>query len=138
MSENSVRKTNFLDWGLLLKAIEESGIVAEICPEGQRSNLYGYAGDVRQDVADIIIRRHAIGRLANDMGFVKNADGSASVIISAYDSGADMEGRGLYVLNTLKQEYAVQFAKRQAKKLGARIKVTRREDRTIMIEVEGR
>ena len=50
------------------------------------TNLYGYHGDVRQDSAEIIIRRKNIGSSSNDIGFKQEADGTWNAIISEYDS----------------------------------------------------
>jgi hypothetical protein len=50
-------------------------------------NLYGYKGDKREQKANIIIRRNHVGNASNDIGFIKNADGTYSAIISEYDTG---------------------------------------------------
>jgi len=48
-------------------------------------NLYGYHGDMRQDKAQVIIRRNYVGPSSNDIGFIKNAKGNFQAIISEYD-----------------------------------------------------
>ncbi len=50
-------------------------------------NLYGYQGDKRAQVANIVIRRKYVQAAANDIGFVKEEDGTYTAIISEYDSG---------------------------------------------------
>jgi hypothetical protein len=50
-------------------------------------NLHGYTGDVRPEMANIIVRRHNISSLSNDLGFVKDSDGKYRMIISDYDKG---------------------------------------------------
>ena len=49
-------------------------------------NLIGYHADVRPEKANVIVRRNHIGTAANDLGFVKEADGTYSAIVSDYDS----------------------------------------------------
>jgi hypothetical protein len=48
-------------------------------------NLYGYQGDIRQQSAEVIIRRQYIGTSSNDIGFKKQADGQFEAVISEYD-----------------------------------------------------
>ncbi|GKQ41108.1 DUF1257 domain-containing protein [Streptomyces sp. A012304] len=47
--------------------------------------LYGYQGDARPERAEVIVRRAHIGRLSNDIGFRRRADGTFEAVISAYD-----------------------------------------------------
>jgi hypothetical protein len=49
-------------------------------------NLIGYHADTRPEKANVIVRRKHIGTAANDLGFVKEADGTYSAIVSDYDS----------------------------------------------------
>jgi hypothetical protein len=49
-------------------------------------NLIGYQADTRPEKANVIVRRKHIGTAANDLGFVKEADGTYSAIVSDYDS----------------------------------------------------
>jgi hypothetical protein len=51
----------------------------------QAQHLYGYLGDVRQQTAEVIIRRAHIGAASNDIGFKRGADGGFDAIISDYD-----------------------------------------------------
>lgn len=48
-------------------------------------NLYGYHGDKRAQVANVIIRRAQIGGSSNDIGFLFHADGRCEAIVSDYD-----------------------------------------------------
>ena len=79
-------------------------------------NLVGYHGDRRAQKANLIIRRHNVQGAANDIGFVKQADGTYSAIVSEYDSG---NGYGKTWQQRLMTFYAVEKAKRtyQAKKI---------------------
>ena len=49
-------------------------------------NLIGYHGDTRPERANVIVRRRYIGTAANDLGFVRESDGTFSAIVSDYDS----------------------------------------------------
>jgi hypothetical protein len=52
----------------------------------EAKHLYGYQNDQRAQTAHVIIRRQYVGGAANDVGFVRQADGSYKAIISEYDS----------------------------------------------------
>lgn len=92
MSAYSTNKTLFKDKDLLCAALTDMGFKAEdIEYHAVATNLYGYHGDKRKDVANIIIRRGAVNRVlsggaSNDIGFKVNGDGTIGAIISAYDS----------------------------------------------------
>jgi hypothetical protein len=86
-------------------------------------NLVGFHGDVRQQKAHIIVRRKYIGRAANDLGFLQNADGSFTQIVSDFDQGkhdAKWNAR-------LKSAYSERGAMKVARKKGFHFlgKVTR-------------
>ena len=69
-----------------MKALNEMGYKeVEVHEEAQQ--LVGYHGDLRAQKANIIVRRKFIGHAANDLGFVKSADGTYSAIISDFDLG---------------------------------------------------
>ena len=94
------------------------------------TNLYGYQGDVRKDVANVIIRRKYVGGLSNDIGFVKQPDGTYTAIISDYDRGWKYGDRWL---NSLKQKYGVRVAEHQAKIKGMSVKKTTKQDGTVQL-----
>ena len=48
-------------------------------------NLIGFHGDTRPEKANVIVRRKHIGTAANDLGFVRESDGTYSAIVSDYD-----------------------------------------------------
>jgi len=48
------------------------------------TNLYGYHGDKRAQVANVIIRRKQIGSSSNDIGFLFK-DGTCEAIVSDFD-----------------------------------------------------
>jgi len=50
------------------------------------THLYGYQADKRSQTANVIVRRKDVDPGANDIGFVKDADGTYQAIISEFDS----------------------------------------------------
>ena len=86
MSAYHTQKTQYKDRDCLVEALAEMGYATvEVHDEAQ--NLVGYHGDTRSQKANVIVRRQYVGNAANDLGFVKQADGTYSAIVSAYDSG---------------------------------------------------
>ena len=47
--------------------------------------LRGWLGDRRQQQAHVVVRRRHVGRLSNDIGFERQADGTFQAWISDYD-----------------------------------------------------
>ena len=93
MSEYRKNKTNYKDRECLVKALNEQGYTNEMIElHEQPQQLYDYCGhathylDADGDKAEIIVRRKYVGGAANDLGFKKEADGTYSAIVSAYDS----------------------------------------------------
>lgn len=79
--------TEFNDQECLVAALAETGY-KEVEIHEQPTNLIGYYGDTRPEVANIIVRRREIGRASNDIGFVKDeTTGNYKAIISDYDRG---------------------------------------------------
>ena len=60
-------------------------VTTDIEVHDQAQHLYGYKGDVRPEVAHVIIRKGKIHVAANDIGFVKAENGKYRAIISEYD-----------------------------------------------------
>lgn len=48
--------------------------------------LYGFEGDVREEFAEVIVRRKFISSRSNDIGFKRQGDGTFRAVISDYDS----------------------------------------------------
>lgn len=92
MSAYSTNKTIFKDASLLVAALIEMGFEAsEIEVNTKPVNLYGYHGDMRNDRAEIIIRRQFVnarlsGGSSNDIGFARQSDGTYAGVISQFDS----------------------------------------------------
>jgi len=93
--------------------------------------MYGYDDKLRPEKANLVIRRRYIDHLANDLGFQRRADGGVNVVISEYD----LHGPGMELLKRIKQQYAVKFVERQARKVGTRVKQERRQDGTIVMRL---
>jgi hypothetical protein len=55
----------------------------EICDNPR--NLYGYQNDLREQTANVILRRQHVGGSSNDIGFVKGPNGTYSAIVSDFD-----------------------------------------------------
>jgi hypothetical protein len=92
MSKYAKVECEFQDTSLLVDALVEMGFDREkIEVHEQATNLYGYHGDKRADLANVIIRRGEVnqklsGGMSNDIGFVRNAAGKYEAVISQYDS----------------------------------------------------
>ena len=108
MSRYKRIKTQLTDRDALLAALDVLEIPYEVA-EGKRLSLYGYRGRRRNKTADIVVRRQHIGDGANDLGFAwDEAENRYNVIISEFDEASSAPGRGLHVLNQIKQMHAVQ------------------------------
>jgi hypothetical protein len=84
MSHFTRVRTKLRDAEALVAALKAVGLSrVEVNEEPQ--NLYGYQGDIRPERAEVIVRRRDIGRLSNDIGFARQADGLFEAIISGYD-----------------------------------------------------
>ncbi len=73
----------FLNADCLVAALKELGFQPEV---GATLGLYGYKGDLRPEVAQIVIRRQQIGAMSNDVGFRWAGQGFIP-IVSEFDSG---------------------------------------------------
>ena len=70
----------------MVQALNDVGY-ADVEVHETSQTLYGYHNDARDERAHIIVRRKHIGSAANDLGFLRNADGSYSQIVSDFDQG---------------------------------------------------
>ena len=95
----------------LVDALMETGqwtrdqIEVHVVPQ----HLYGYKGDRRQEVANIIVRRKIVGHYSNDLGFIQGTDGNYEAIVSDYDSskyGKAWHGKlkGNYAYHSVRKE----------------------------------
>jgi len=81
-------KTIFKDSASLICALVETGnwTTDQIEIYDDPVGLYGYRGDMRNEKANIIIRRKHVGKASNDIGFAKDENGHYNAIISEYDA----------------------------------------------------
>lgn len=84
MSHYTRVRTKIRKKSALLKALADLGFKkVEVYDKAQ--NLRGFQDDIREDVANIILRREEVGGLSNDIGFVLQEDGTYEAIVSEYD-----------------------------------------------------
>lgn len=83
MSHFTCIKTKIIEQEELVGALRDMGYSPEI---GRDIRLYGYQGDLRQDTADVVVRRAELSSASNDLGFACADDGTYSAIISEYDA----------------------------------------------------
>jgi uncharacterized protein DUF1257 len=113
MSHFTKLKTRIAEPDALIKALADMGFKqVEIHETAQ--NLYGYRGDIRQQRAEVIIRRKHIGKASNDIGFRRREDGTFDVIISDYDRSKYSQEW----LNRLTQRYAYHTARAKLEEQG--------------------
>ena len=86
MSAYHTQKTQYKDKDCLIAALKEQGY-GTVEDHEIAQHLVGYHSDVRPEKANIIVRRQYISSAANDLGFVKEENGTYSAIVSSYDSG---------------------------------------------------
>jgi hypothetical protein len=105
------------DRDALVAALAELGLaVVEI--HDQPQHLFGYEGDVRPEMAEVIVRREHVGPLANDIGFCKTEGGSYEAVVSEYDQ---QNGYGHEWRNRLLQRYGRHVAVAKLAKKGFRV-----------------
>ena len=115
MSAYQTQSTCFEDKDSLIKGLSENGYglnTVEVHDTPQ--TLYDYCGHPRPQKAHIILRRQFVGGAANDIGFLKNTDGTYTVIISEYDS---MRHNTAWITN-LTKSYAKHALIKQGKRMG--------------------
>ena len=113
MSKYNRQRSQYNDRDCLVAALNEVGYTdVEVYDESV--SLYGYRGDVRPEKANVIVRRNYIGSAANDLGFVKEADGTFSCIVSDYDS----RKHGVEWMTGLKKAYTEKRLIKHAAKNG--------------------
>ncbi len=75
-----------LDEECLIQALEEMGFTKEMIEIHKEAvKLEGYEGSLRNNTANIVIRRKFVGSASNDLGFKKTASGY-KFVVSDYDS----------------------------------------------------
>jgi hypothetical protein len=122
MSKYNRQRSLYNDRDCLIEALRVMGY-DEVEVHEDAVNLIGYRGDTRPERANVIVRRRHIGTAANDLGFVREADGTYSVIVSDYDS----HKHGAAWMTGLKKTYTEKrlikhAAKNGLKYLGKKVK----------------
>jgi hypothetical protein len=84
MSHFTKLRTRITNADGLMKALADVGF-KNVEAHETAQHLYGYLGDARPQTAEVIVRRKHIGRMSNDIGFKRQADGTFEAIISEYD-----------------------------------------------------
>jgi len=111
-------QTQFRDMDSLIAALVELGYTKEMIElHTESTHLYGYHGDRRAEKANIVIRRFHIGLSSNDIGFLRESDGSYTAIVSKFDQGI----LGADWMNRLKRSYAKIAAVSVLSKRGYRV-----------------
>lgn len=106
MSKYATFQTTIKDAALLVAALKAMGFKTECHDEPV--SLYGFAGDIRPEKGNVIIRRKDTGiGASNDIGFLRQEDGTYRAIISGYDRGAKFNDAWLA---SLSQNYGVERA----------------------------
>ena len=113
MSKYNRQKSQYNDAQCLVAALNEMGY-SEVEVHEQAVSLVGYHGDTRPEKANIIVRRNHVGLVANDLGFVRESDGTLSCIVSDYDS----HKHGVEWMTGLKKAYTEKRLIKHAAKNG--------------------
>ena len=95
----------FKDRDLLLAALHDIG--CSDLQQGTNLALGRYWHEQTSHTADLIIPRHAIGNHYGDIGFVRAADGSYSVVLDELDRSCALDGQFLARLRTAYHEKVV-------------------------------
>jgi hypothetical protein len=101
------------DADCIVKALQELGYTAEV--HDKAKNLEGWHGDQRKQKANIIVKRQNINSAANDVGFLRKADGTFEMIISSFDKHAS---HGKKFTQELLQLYGKHKTLKQAAQMG--------------------
>lgn len=117
MSAYAELKTAFKDRDCLVAALADVGYKDVELHDGEGVPLVGYHNDERPEKANVIVRRKHIGMSANDIGFVKRADGTFGAIISEFDSGK----HNTKWMDGLRKNYTERVVAKEAKRQGLRL-----------------
>lgn len=93
MSKYVELETVLSDEKYLIESLTELGYTPEVALQGR--SLVGYMGDVRQETANVILRRNQLDSASNDIGFARDASGIFRAIISDYDRSIGFDGAWL-------------------------------------------
>ncbi|MFB2917091.1 DUF1257 domain-containing protein [Aerosakkonema funiforme] len=102
MSHFTAIKTELRDVNALVMALEDLGFKDKVEVYAEAQRLYGFQGDLREETAEVVIRRQHLGAASNDIGFKKQDDGTYEAVISSYDRAYKYSQQWL---NKLTQRY---------------------------------
>lgn len=102
MSHFTSIKTEIRDVNALVKALEDVGFKDKVEVHEEAQRLYGFQGDLREETAEVVIRRQYLGSASNDIGFKKQEDECYEAVISSYDRAYKYSQQWL---NQLTQRY---------------------------------
>ncbi len=128
-------QTQFKNESALVEALMETGkwTKGQIDIYQTASHLFGYKGDQRPEVANVIIKRQFMSGASNDIGFIKNEDGTYSAIVSQYDKKKYND----VWMQTLKANYAYHAIRLQQEARGRRVSRERLPDGRQRVKVVG-
>jgi len=133
MSKYSRVTTRFMNRIALKRALEAifGAESVEDCEVAKQ--LYGYRGDLREERANLIVRRKHVGGSSNDLGWAWNEKtGVFESLVSEYD-----QGHARTRLEKLEQAYGVEVAKITAAEMGYNVLgVTIGEDGSVNLEID--
>jgi hypothetical protein len=120
MSEYCDVKTEFRNEGALVCALLEMGKWAPEMIErhAEGAHLFGVSGDRREQRAHVIIRRQHVGRLANDLGFQRDANGMYVAHVSEWERS---HGYNDDWMKQVKQHYVYHVMRMQQEARGRRV-----------------
>lgn len=94
MSHFTKLKSKLTNEAALVEALKDLGFTTEQIEIHEKpAQLEGYDGRMRNEKANVVIRRKHVGSSMNDMGFLKQKDGTYEAIISDYNAGWGNAGK---------------------------------------------
>ena len=84
MSAYTTMKTRLVSAEHLRRTLLDMGF-AEVELHEEKQPLEGWRGNLREQRAEIIIRRQHVGPASNDIGFARDAEGRFVALISEFD-----------------------------------------------------
>ena len=120
MSEYCDVQTEFRNEDALVCALIDMGKwTAEMIERRvEGAHLFGVSGDQREQRAHIIIRREHVGRLANDLGWERNADGTYTAHVSEWERNHGYHDEWM---KQVKQHYVFHVMRQQQEARGRRV-----------------
>jgi hypothetical protein len=130
MSKFHEYQSEFRDEESLVKGLNDMGY-KDVEVHKEPVSLFDYRGrkttylDKAGDKANVIVRRKFVGPAANDLGFVKKADGSFSAIVSEFDSGKHDHSWFVNLKKAYGENAAIKVAQKNGfKYLGKKVNAT--------------